>query len=138
MIVDGPRRALERHRLVAGACAVALLVVVPLAAMGEAHRLLGQYGVTATEGSILPSGAWKGALVHVAVLGIGLGVLPFLLGAGWIYSRLRDEKAAVRALAAFAGVTLPLLVLETASYDLRFGGEGVNRTRYSSTLRPCS
>ena len=38
VIVDGPRRALERHRVVAGACVVALLVVVPLAAMGEAHR----------------------------------------------------------------------------------------------------
>jgi hypothetical protein len=136
LIVDGPRRALERHRLVAGACVAAILVVVPLAAMGEAHRLLGQYGVTATEGSILPSGVWKGALVHVAVLAIGLGVLPFLLGAGWVYSRLRDEQPAVRALAAFAGVTLPLLVLETASYDLRFGGEGVNRTRYLFYLTP--
>jgi hypothetical protein len=136
VIVDGPRRALERHRLVAGACVVALLVVIPLAAMGDAHRLLGQYGVTATQGSLLPSGVWKGALVHVAVLAIGLGVLPFLLGAGWIYSRLRDELPAVRALAAFAGVTLPLLVLETASYDLRFGGEGVNRTRYLFYLAP--
>ena len=92
--------------------------------------------MTATEGSLLPSGAWKGALVHVDILAIGLGVLPFLLGAGWIYSSLRDEMPAVRSLAAFAGVTLPLLVLETASYDLRFGGEGVNGTRYLFYLAP--
>ncbi len=136
VVVDGPRRALERHRVLAGACVLAILVVIPLAALGEAHRLLGDYGVTATEGSILPSGVWKAAAIHLDVLAIGLGVLPFLLGVGWIYSRLRAAAPAVRALAAFAAAALPLLALETASYDLRFGGEGVNRTRYLFYLAP--
>src|SRR4029450_3416062 len=51
LVVDGPRQALRRHRLLAGAVVWAALVVIPLAAVGQAHRLLGQYGVTATEGS---------------------------------------------------------------------------------------
>ncbi|HKP17833.1 MAG TPA: hypothetical protein VJT84_05085, partial [Gaiellaceae bacterium] len=54
LLVDRPRRAVDRHRVLAAAVAVGAAVVVPLAALGEAHRLLGDYGVTATEGSLLP------------------------------------------------------------------------------------
>ena len=39
-------------------------------------------------------------------------------------------------LRAFAGTALPLLALETASYDLRFGGEGVIRGRYLFYVAP--
>lgn len=136
VVVDGPRRALARHRVVAAAIVVAALAVIPLAALGEAHRLLGDYGVTATEGSVLPSGVWKAAVIHADLLALGLGVVPFLLGAGWIYSSMRAASAPVRAFAALAGLTLPLLVLETASYDLRFGGPAVNRERYLFYLAP--
>lgn len=136
VLADGPRRALDRHRVLAGACVLALVVVVPLAALGQAHRLLGDYGVTATQGSILPSGVWKAAAIHLDVLAVGLGVLPFLLGVGCIYSNLRAAAAPMRAFAAFAALAVPLLAMETASYDLRFGGEGVNRTRYLFYLAP--
>ena len=40
------------------------------------HRLLGDYGVTATQGSLLPAIAWKSAAIHVDVLAVGLGVVP--------------------------------------------------------------
>jgi hypothetical protein len=136
VIVDGPRRSLARHRPLAAVYAVAIAAVVPLAAFGQAHRLLGDYGVTATEGSLLPSGVWKSAAIHVDVLAVGLGVLPLLLGAGWAYSNLRAESPRLRALAAIAGLSLPLLALETASYDLRFGGSEVIRDRYLFYLAP--
>jgi Dolichyl-phosphate-mannose-protein mannosyltransferase len=136
LVVDGPRRAFERHRVVAGACVVAVVVVVPLAALGEAHRLLGDYGVTATQGSLLPAGVWKSAAIHLDVVAVGLGVLPFLLGVGWTYSNLRSGPAPARAFAALAAFALPLLALETASYDLRFGGAGVIRDRYLFYLAP--
>jgi hypothetical protein len=134
--VDGPRRALDRHRVLAGAIVAGGLVVVPLAALGETHRLLGDYGVTATKGSILPSGVWKAAAIHLDLVALGIGVLPFLLGAGWIYSSVRSSSAGVRAFAALAGLAVPLLALETASYDLRFGGAGVIRDRYLFYLVP--
>jgi hypothetical protein len=136
VIVDGPRRALARHRSLAVVYAVAILAVVPLAALGEAHRLLGDYGVTATQGSLLPSGVWKAAAIHVDVLAVGLGVLPFLLGAGWTYASLRSRSPRLRAFAALTALALPLLALETASYDLRFGGADVIRDRYLFYLAP--
>ena len=135
LVVDGPRRALERHRVVAGAIVAAVVVVVPLAALGQGHRLLGDYGVTATQGSVLPSGVWKGAALHLDLLALGIGVLPFLVGTGWIYTRLRAAPP-VRAFAALSALALPLLALETASYDLRFGGPGVIRERYLFYLVP--
>jgi hypothetical protein len=131
-----PRRALARHRVLAGAYAIGVAVVVPLAALGESHRLLGDYGVTATEGSLLPSTVWKSAAIHVDVLAVGLGVVPFLLGAGWAYSALRDEAVRLRSFAAIAAAALPLLVLETASYDVRFGGTDTFRDRYLFYLAP--
>ena len=79
------------------------MVVVPLAALGEAHRLLGDYGVTATQGSLLPAGVWKSAAIHLDVLAVGLGVVPFLLGAGWTYSNLRGGPVAARAFADLHG-----------------------------------
>jgi hypothetical protein len=133
LVVDGPRRALARHRVLAGAYAVAILAVVPLAALGESHRLLGDYGVTATQGSLLPSTVWKSAAIHLDVLAVGLGVIPFLLGAAWAYSSLRGPS---RAFAALTALSLPLLALETASYDIRFGGVDVIRDRYLFYLAP--
>jgi hypothetical protein len=136
LLVDGPRRSLARHRVLAGACVVAIVVIVPLAAFGQSHRLLGDYGVTATEGSLLPTGVWKSAAIHLDMLAVGLGLLPFLLGAAWAYSSLRRGPPSARAFAALTALALPLLALEAASYDLRFGGAGVIRDRYVFYLAP--
>jgi hypothetical protein len=131
-----PRRALARHRVLAIAYAVGIAIVVPLAALGESHRLLGDYGVTATQGSLLPSSVWKSAAIHLDVLAVGLGVVPFVLGAGWIFASLRDEAPRLRAFAVIAAPALVLLVLETASYDVRFGGTDIFRDRYLFYLAP--
>ena len=91
LVADGPRRRVAAApRRSRSPTRSAILVVVPLAALGQAHRLLGDYGVTATQGSLLPAIAWKSAAIHVDVLAVGLGVVPFLLGAGWAYSRAPD------------------------------------------------
>jgi hypothetical protein len=136
LIVSGPRRSFTQHRLLAGAYALGIVLVVPLAALGQAHRLLGDYGVTATQGSLLPSAVWKSAAIHLDVVAVGLGVIPFLLGAAWAYSSLRTPSPRLRAFAALTALSLPLLALESASYDVRFGGAGVIRDRYLFYLAP--
>ena len=105
------RGALARHRVVAAAIVVAALAVIPLAALGEAHRLLGDYGVTATEGSVLPPGVWKAAVIHVDLLALGLGVVPFLLGDRLdLLERAIGVRAGAGVRGAPGGLTLPLLV----------------------------
>jgi hypothetical protein len=136
LVTHGPRRSLTQHRVLAVMYALGIVAVVPLAALGEAHRLLGDYGVTATHGSLLPSAVWKSAAIHLDVAAVGLGVIPFLLGAAWVYSSLRTPSPRLRAFAALTALTLPLLTLEAASYDVRFGGADVIRDRYVFYLAP--
>ena len=136
LITVGPRPAFRQHRLLATVYAVGALLVVVLAALGQAHRLLGDYGVTATQGSLLPAIAWKSAAIHVDVLAVGLGVVPLLLGGGWAYSALRGGSDRLRAFAAITALAVPLLALETGSYDVRFGGPDVIRDRYLFYLAP--
>jgi hypothetical protein len=135
-IAVGPRRAFAQHRGLAIAYAVGVVVVAILAAAGQGHRLLGDYGVTATQGSVLPLIAWKSAAIHLDVLAVGLGLVPLVLGAGWAYSGLHRGQVRLRAFAAITAVSLPLLALETASYDVRFGGPDIVRDRYLFYLAP--
>ncbi len=136
VVTVGPRPALRQHRVLAIVYAIGLVVVALLAALGQAHRLLGDYGVTATEGSLLPAIAWKSAAIHVDVLAVGLGIVPLLLGGGWAYSSLRGGAVRLRAFAVITALAIPLLALETGSYDVRFGGPDVIRDRYLFYLAP--
>ena len=133
--VDGGRRAFAHHRLLAQVYAGGIVAVAIFAALGKGHRLLGDYGVTATQGSLLPAGVWKSAAIHLDTVAIGIGILPLLLGAGWAYANLRAAPRP-RAFAAITALSVPLLALEAASYDLRFGGAGVIRDRYVFYLAP--
>jgi hypothetical protein len=136
LVTRGPRRAVREHRVLVGVYAAGIVIVLVLAAFGDADRLLGDYGVTATQGSLLPAIAWKSAALHIDVLAVGLGILPLLLGGGWAYSSLRQGSVRLRAFAALTALAVPVLALETASYDVRFGGPDVIRDRYLFYLAP--
>jgi hypothetical protein len=129
LVCDGVRRALRRHLLV-GAYAIAVVVAVVLAATGGIDRVLGRYSVTATQGSILPWRAIEQAGAHLDLVGLGLGLIPLLLGGAWlVVAAWRRQPFAVLALS-----TTVLLTLETSSYDVRFGN--ILRDRYVFYLAP--
>jgi hypothetical protein len=116
-----PRRLVFQHRLLAGTYAVLTLVAIVLAAAGNLSRALGTYSVTA-EGNIAPSGMPRSLLEHLAPLGLGVGIVPFMLGVAWLLSSVVQERTrAQRAFASIAAVTIIALLLEVTSYDLRFG-----------------
>ena len=116
-----PRRVMAEHRLLAAAYAVLAAVAVILAATGNLSRALGTYSVTA-EGNVAPSGMPRSLLEHIAPLGLGVGIVPFVLGVAWLLSSVVQERTrGQRAFAAIAGVAFVALLLEVTSYDLRFG-----------------
>jgi hypothetical protein len=115
------RRSLERHRLLAAIGAAAILAAVVLSLAG--HNLFGAYNA-ATQGSLLDRHLPRAVLEHAGVLALGLGLLPGVLGAAWLGARARTSGAALVAILAVA-----LLVIEVASFDLRFG-DGLPRDRY--------
>jgi Dolichyl-phosphate-mannose-protein mannosyltransferase len=116
-----PRRLVSAHRLLAGAYAVLAVVGIALAATGNLSRALGTYSVTA-EGNVAPSGMPRSLLEHIAPLGLGMGIVPFVLGVAWLLSSVvQDRTRAQRAFASITGVAVVALLLEVTSYDLRFG-----------------
>jgi hypothetical protein len=100
------------HRVLA----VVSLAAIAVAAVGGS-RVLGSYAVTAQRWP-LPWRAFELAGAHVDEVGIGVGLLPLLLGGAWIITNLRRRDP----FALLALVTIVVLTLETSSYDVRFGG----------------
>jgi hypothetical protein len=105
-----------------------LVLVVVLALAGKAAGLLGNYAETA-RGGVIQWRLFTAFAQHAAILALTMAFLPFLLGAAWLQRALRLEADERR----FAAVALPaivLVLLEAASFDLRFGG-GLVKDRYA-------
>jgi hypothetical protein len=131
----GVREAVSAHRELAVAYAVFVVVGVALLAAGRLSSVLGTYSVTA-EGNLLPSGMGRALLEHLAPIGLGLGILPFILGLAWLLATLvRSRNREQHAFACIAAVTIAALLLEVTSYDQRFG-QGRLHDRYLFYLVP--
>jgi hypothetical protein len=123
------RKLVESHRLLAAGFAALVVAAVVLLAVGRLSSVLGTYSVTA-EGDVLPSGMGRSLLEHLAPIGLGLGILPFVLGVDWLFvTSLRPRAREQHAFAAIAIVTFAVLLVEVTSYDLRFG-QGRLHDRY--------
>jgi hypothetical protein len=95
------------------------------------YRLFGAYNTAVESGSLLPPAVWVSAVRHLDVVGIGCGLAPLVLGGGWILAAIvRPQSPERHAFATLAGLTIVLLAVETASFDIRFGGPDVMRDRY--------
>jgi Dolichyl-phosphate-mannose-protein mannosyltransferase len=115
------RKLVSSHRVLAFAYAALGVAALVLLALGELSRVLGTYSVT-TEGNPVPSGLPRSLLEHLAPLGLGLGIVPFVLGVAWLLTPLvRDRTREQRAFASVALVTIIALLFVVTSYDLRFG-----------------
>jgi hypothetical protein len=109
--------------------AALLLVVLAAVAIDKGSKLLGSYSVTA-ENVRLDFGLLQLAFEHLALLALGLAILPFIVGVGWLVDRLRPSAAAPeRAFAVVGCATLVLVTLQVASFNQRFGA-GLVKDRY--------
>jgi hypothetical protein len=110
----------------------AILAVVALA---TGRHVLGSYTTTAT-GNPLPASILTAAPAHLAIVALAGGLLPFVVGGGWVSSNLlASENDERHAFAWVAATTIVTLTIEVASFDLRFGG-GIVRDRYLFYLTP--
>ena len=131
------RTAIADHALLAAMYAVGAVVALSAAASDSVGGLLGSYSVTLEEGSLLPAETWSSAVRHLDTLAIGAGLVPLVLGGGWMLAALyRSRSDAERSLATLSLATVVLLTVETASYNVRFGGAEVIRERYLFYLVP--
>jgi hypothetical protein len=126
---------LSRHRVLAASYACLVVAALALLAAGRLSKALGTYSVTA-EGNLFPRGMPHSLVEHLAPIGLGMGIIPFVVGIGWvgtnvIRSRVREQHA----FAALATVVILALLFEVASYDLRFG-QGRLHDRYLFYIVP--
>jgi hypothetical protein len=133
----GTWKTLHGHVLLAVLYAVGIGAVAMVAVFGSVGGLLGTYAVTVEGGSVLPSGVWSAAAKHIDTVGVGCGLAPLILGGGWMLAgTVRPRSRPEAALATLSLVTVVLLTLEVASYNLRFGGTGLVRDRYLFYIVP--
>jgi len=133
---SGARAALVEHRLLAALYAVGAVVTAIVAVVDSAGGVLGVYAVTVEEGSLLPSGIWSIAARHLDAVAIGSGLVPLLLGGGWVLATVvRPRSRREHALATLTLVTAVVLTFEVASFGVRFGADVV-RDRYLFYLVP--
>jgi hypothetical protein len=105
------------------------LAAVVLAIGGDVSRALGSYAGT-TDALQIDFDVLRLAAQQVAVLALGLAVLPFLLGTAWLIERLRaSAPVPERAFAAVGSATVVLLVLQVAAFNRHFGA-GQVKDRY--------
>ena len=131
---DGePRRlraAVDRHRVLGGLYLVGAVLVALVGAFGSLSHLLGTYAVTA-HGSPLPSGVWRAIATHLDTVALGSGLVPLVLGGGWLVSAIgRRREQQVQAFATVSLLVAGSLTVEAASYDVRFGGPHDVHDRY--------
>ena len=123
------RSAVARHRTLWIVYAICTAVAALFALAG--YRVLGAYSTTVESGSLLPAAVWRSAIEHLDVVGIGCGLVPLLLGAGWMLAAVvRPQDRERHAFATLTLLILGVLAVQTASFDLRFGGVDVVRDRY--------
>ena len=108
---------------------VLFTVVLVAVVSGKGSRLLGSYSVTA-ENVRLDLGLVELAFAHVATIALGLAVLPFVVGLGWLIDRIRPSADPVeRAFALVGASAFVQLTLQVASFTQRFG-TGLVKDRY--------
>ncbi|HEY5661150.1 MAG TPA: glycosyltransferase family 39 protein, partial [Gaiellaceae bacterium] len=132
----GPRAAVRRHPLLAGAYALGLAGAGLLFWAGSLGVVVGNYAVPFS-GDVLPSGLAASAAEHLVHVVVGAGVVPFVLGTAWalvVLARRREEPA--HAFAALFAVCVPLMSVEVASFDLRFTPHAFDQDRYLFYLVP--
>lgn len=136
-LLEAARTAVARHRVLVGASVLGAAGALLIAAFGSLAGLLGNYAVTVTEGSLLPSGVWSSAVEHLDAVALGIGVVPLLLGSAWALGTVvRPAGKDLHGLAVVIVLVVPALSLQAASYDLRFGETAIVRDRYLFYVAP--
>jgi hypothetical protein len=132
----GLAAAVRARSVLIGAYGLLLAGAVALLAIGKLSQVGGVYR-SFLLGDLLPHGLGSSFVEHLAMLSLGLGILPFLVGAAWLLANLvRPAADSERhAFACFGAVAVAAVTLETAIYDLKLGAELVF-DRYLFYLAP--
>jgi hypothetical protein len=129
-IVAGVRDAVRRHPVLTGVYALLAAGALVVIENGGHLSHLSVYGAQDTR---LFHRGWTGSLTgHVADLAFGIGILPLLVGCGWLIENAvrPPARASLRAFAFVGLAATGLLMLEISSWDLTIGTFVLDRYLY--------
>jgi hypothetical protein len=122
------RTAIARHRLLTGVYALAVVAALVFVLAGGRLLGLSVYGEQLHGGLLTWSnvGSFAG---HAADLSFGLGILPFVVGVGWLLANLVRTAPATetQAFACIGAITVLVVTLEATSYDRTVGTFALDR-----------
>jgi hypothetical protein len=119
----GARRAVAGHPVLLCAYGVGVVYLAFSAIGGSAAHVLGAYAIAA-HGDFFPDGLWTASAAQIDLIGVGMGVVPLLVGGAWMFARVvRPHDRNEHALATLVLVLTVSLTFETTSFALRFTGE---------------
>jgi hypothetical protein len=133
----GFRAAVAAHRELAAVYGIVAIAAALLVVGGRLASTLGVYGDTIS-GNLFPAGTGSAFVQHVATLAIGIGILPFVVGAAWLLANLvrPSESRDRHAFACLGALALAAILLQVTSFDIRFGGSLLVHDRYLFYLAP--
>jgi hypothetical protein len=134
---EGLRSIVRNHRFLTIAGVLATIALPLLGTTDLLDKALGNYAVTVHQGGLLPAGILRASARHLAFVAFGIGILPFVLAAGWsLSSLLRPSSPRHHAYAVLVVLVVVALTLETASFNLRFAIGGPIQDRYLFYIAP--
>jgi hypothetical protein len=110
--------SVRSHRVLAPAYVVLLVAGLVAEAEGKLSAVFGVYGIYAAQSDLVPPGFAGSLAEHVALLSLGFGVLPFLVGSAWLLATPFRPRVS-REEHAFACVAAPT---QATSFDIRYTG----------------
>jgi hypothetical protein len=122
-VAETVRAAVARHRLLIAVFAVAATAAAAFELAGGRLLSLSIYSEEFNR-SVTPTNIPGGLLAHIADLAFGIGILPFVVGAGWLLANV-VRPAATAELQAFACIgtaAVLLMTYEVTTFDLQLGG----------------
>jgi hypothetical protein len=122
------RASAARHRILTAVYALAAVAALGFVASGGRLLGLSVYGQE-IHGGLLTWGTASSFTGHAADLSFGLGILPFVVGVGWLLANL-VRTAPTKELQAFAcigAIAVLAITLEATSYDRPIGNFALDR-----------
>jgi hypothetical protein len=116
------RSSIGLHRVLTAFYGAALLVALAYVLDGGRLLSLSIYGQELSSG--IPSGVPGRVLGHLADLAFSVGILPFLVGTGWMLANVirRSATTELQAFACIATATVVLMTYEATTFDIEVGG----------------
>lgn len=114
--------AIRAHWLLVAGFGAGGIACLALKAAGDFSTIFGLYSYYATNQSLLGHGFVEAIGDHISTFSLGIGVLPFVVGFGWLLANsVRPPKSReLHAFACIGAASVVAIAVQASSFDLQY------------------